>query len=141
MNELGILIIALGLVIIIWDLFVAGIFYPIGVGLIVAGLFYYFYPSDLLALSMGIASTALTYYLTFKLVRSNYQKLTLSEEEIIGLKSKEGKVIKKLKNGYLVEIEGQEWSAISDQPLELGDKVKVVEEGVVLKVRRIEEHQ
>ncbi|NPA22498.1 MAG: NfeD family protein [Candidatus Micrarchaeota archaeon] len=129
------IIILLGIAIIIWDIFTAGIFYPIGVGLIIAGLVYLVYPSDLLAISTGLVGTILTYYFTFKLVRSNYEKLTLTTEEIIGLKNKVGRVIKVLKNGYLVEIDGQEWTARSEYPLKEGDKVIVVEEGVVLKVK------
>ena len=93
----------------------------------------------LISAVVGIIAIALSYYFTFKLVKSKASSGEVNIKDVLGLSKGKG-IVKKIlsKNNYIVEVAGEDWLAESDDELSVDDEVVITKIGVRLKVRKKE---
>lgn len=129
----------LGLLIILLDMMVTAFITPIGVTFAVLGILlgfgWNFTESFVVALIFGV----LAYILVGRYIRKDVVDIGEKEKkytfELVG---KRGRVVKVAEDHYLVELEGDNWIALSDDKLEVGDTVEVVKvDGVKLIVKKV----
>ncbi|MCW8953487.1 MAG: nodulation protein NfeD [Sulfurimonas sp.] len=145
-NYAGLLLILLGIVFMISEVFIAG-FGILGIGGVISFAFgsFLLFDADTLGSSVSIpliiafsVSSLAFFILVVRLfVSSRSAKVVSGEEEMIGTTAE---VIKSNDSGYLVHCHGETWSATSETKLSVGQSVQVVElSGLILKVKPIEE--
>jgi membrane-bound serine protease (ClpP class) len=146
-NYAGLLLIVLGIGFMIIEVFVAG-FGVLGIGGVVAFVFgsILLFDADTLGQSISIpliiafSIVSLAFFLMIMklFLTSRSAKIVSGAEEIIG---SYGDVIDVTEHGYYhLLLEGEIWSAISEDDLVVGQRVEVVElSGLVLKVKPIKE--
>ena len=127
----------LGIVLLIFELFFTTfLIFPIGIGLILFDVLYGF-TGLYVALFFAIGVPILLYYYIFSTSKSN--SLSLGFKMPHHIEGEKGTVLKVLEDGYIVEVNGQQWRAISKQKLNKGDKVVVDKlESITAVVRKIE---
>ncbi len=136
--EVLILSLLLGVLIILADIFLAGIFFPLGFGVIVYGVVYFYTANFILSVAAFILTSIILYFFTFKLVKSKVSGGEINIKDILGLSNGVGVVIKETKDGfYIVRINGEDWLAESDEKLKKGDKIRITYTGVMLKVKSL----
>jgi membrane protein implicated in regulation of membrane protease activity len=128
---------AIGLIIILVDIFLTGVFYPLGIGFIFLSMLLYIGVEWTLSVSLSAVFTILLYWVSIKyLSRGKITKGDVSLSMILGL-NKTGKVKKKIEEGlYIIDVSGEDWLADSDDKLANGDIVDIGTIGVRLKVRK-----
>lgn len=136
MDYLPILLLVLGLLIIVADMAVSVFITPVGVAFAVLGLLMAanvpFIPSFLVALIAAVIS----YYLFARLIKKETRDIG-DGKYTFELKGKRGTVVEIGKEHYLVELEGDKWIALSNEPLKIGDRVIVEDvDGVKLIVKK-----
>ena len=124
-----------GILIIVLDLSTTNFIAPVGLGLIVFGAGEYFGVETYTNIVLSTAATLLTYYPFIKFVRGGNEKQATPDDEYIG---RTGKVIEVIDdNEVRVEIGGEIFYALVDEPVKAGDRVKVQGiEGVKLIVKK-----
>lgn len=145
-NYAGLLLILLGIIFMIAEVFIAG-FGILGIGGVIAFAF-----GSLLLFDADIIGSAvsLPLVIAFTIVSLSFFifiiKLFLKSRTTMALSGSEGmigsvaEVIEPSQNGYIVRCHGEMWSATSESALSVGDVVKVVElSGLILKVKPIKE--
>jgi membrane-bound serine protease (ClpP class) len=145
-NYAGLLLILLGIIFMIAEVFIAG-FGILGIGGVIAFAF-----GSLLLFDADIIGSAvsLPLVIAFTIVSLSFFifiiKLFLKSRKTMPLSGSEGmigsvaEVIEPSQNGYIVRCHGEMWSATSESALSVGDVVKVVElSGLILKVKPIKE--
>lgn len=143
-NYAGLLLILLGIIFMIAEVFIAG-FGILGIGGVIAFAF-----GSLLLFDADIIGSAvsLPLVIAFTIVSLSFFifiiKLFLKSRTTMPLSGSEGmigsvaEVIEPNPNGYIVRCHGEMWSATSESALSVGDVVKVVElSGLILKVKPI----
>jgi membrane-bound serine protease (ClpP class) len=66
-------------------------------------------------------------------VRSRSARVLTGAEEMIGASAE---VLESVDNGYYVRCHGETWQAMSENPLKVGQKVRVTgRDGLILKVK------
>lgn len=82
-------------------------------------------------------------YLYYQTIKSKYggkvvTEVSFDEKKLFGLRSDRAKVKRKIDdNRYLVDVDGLEWTAISEESLNEGEIVKIYDiDGAILKVRK-----
>ncbi|BAD85506.1 hypothetical membrane protein, conserved [Thermococcus kodakarensis KOD1] len=139
MDPFPIFLLILGLLIILLDMMVTAFITPIGVTFAVLGILlgfgWNFTESFVVALIFGV----LAYILVGRYIRKDVVDIGEKEKkytfELVG---KRGRVVKVAEDHYLVELEGDNWIALSDDKLEVGDTVEVVKvDGVKLIVKKV----
>jgi membrane protein implicated in regulation of membrane protease activity len=130
--------IVIGILVIIVDLHTINFIKPIGLGIIsVGGLLYAGMAIDAAAAG-GVVVTLITYYpFIWYMKKDTREKQATPEDEYVG---KTGKVIEVIDEDEVrVEVGGEIFYAITEEPLKVDDKVEVVKvEGVKLYVRKKE---
>ena len=141
-NYAGLLLILLGIVLMIAEVFVAG-FGILAIGGIVAfvsGSLLLFDAHTLgvdISLSLIAASVFVSLlcfiYILQSIVKSRKTKPKTGMEQMIGM---EGEVVKKTRDHYLVHVHSETWDATAQKPLEVGDRVIVTGiEGLTLQIK------
>ncbi|MGM0622971.1 MAG: NfeD family protein [Campylobacterota bacterium] len=141
-NYAGLLLIFLGIVLMIAEVFVAG-FGILAIGGIVAfvsGSLLLFDAHTLgvdISLSLIVAfafvSLLCFIYLLQIIVKSRKTKPKTGMEQMIGM---EGEVVKKNRDHYLVHVHSETWDATAQKPLAVGDRVIVTRiEGLTLQIK------
>jgi len=145
-NYAGLLLIVLGIVFMVSEVFIAG-FGILGVGGVVSFAFgsVLLFDADTLGSSVSIPliiaftiSSLAFFILVMRLfISSRSAKVVSGVQEMIGAKAEVFEIFDK---GYLVHCHGETWSATSESELSLGQIVQVVElSGLILKVKPIKE--
>jgi len=132
--DISIILMVLGFIIAVIDIQASGYLFPFAMALFFTGVISLFIKSKmLLYILFGIQ--VILYYGLFILWVKKY-KVKIDEEKIGYVKRIEnGFYIVDFPTGYKGEIQ---WKAISDQPLEIGDKVKVKDiDGNILIVEKV----
>lgn len=82
-------------------------------------------------------------YLYYNNIRSKYggkvvENVSFDDKKLFGIRTDRAKIKKKIDdNRYIVDVNGIEWSAISDESLDEGDIVTIYEiDGTILKVKK-----
>jgi len=143
-NYVGLFLIFLGISFMIAEIFIAGIG-VLGIGGVIAfaiGSILLFDPDTLgatvsmpLVASFSLVSFFFFVFLLGFLIKSRKSKVVCGFENIIGTK---GTIIQALNNEYKVSIQGELWSAISYEKLELSDNVVVIDTtGLILSIRGV----
>lgn len=139
MDPLPIFLLILGLLIILLDMMVTAFITPIGVTFSVLGILlgfgWNFTESFVVALIFGV----LAYILVGRYIRKDVVDIGAKEKKYtFDPVGKRGRVVKVGEDHYLVELEGDNWIALSDDRLEAGDTVKVIKvDGVKLIVKKV----
>jgi len=127
--NLGIIFFFIGVALVLMELFAPTLyFFPVGVGFIASGLFYYFTGNFWASLALFFSLTALGYFISLKYIKKvKGLRSVLSE-----LKKQTGVVVGKL-DDFTYEVRfplgaaGEEvWNAYSEEELSYGDRVRVV---------------
>lgn len=142
-EPVGLMLMLLGLIFMIAEIFVAG-FGILGIGGVTAfalGSILYFDADNSVYIPMIIAfcisSLVLFVFVLRSFLSSRSRNVVSGTEDMIGSVAE---VLELRKSGYLVRCHGEEWSAKSQSKLKIGDMVEVVDiSGLVLKVKPIEE--
>ena len=145
-NYAGLLLIILGIVFMISEVFIAG-FGILGIGGVVAFAFgsLLLFDADTIGSSVSIPliiafsiSSLAFFILVMKLfIKSRSAKVVSGVEEMVGSSAE---VIEPFDKGYIVHCHGERWSATSDSELSVGQSVEVIElSGLILKVKPIKE--
>lgn len=128
-NSLAVIFVLLGFVLLIFEMFFfTSYLFPLGVGLILSGIYLFFFKETLGALTVFFFSAVFLYILSFKYARSIKGFRNVLEE----LKNQKGIVIGKVddftyKVRFPLGAGGEEvWNAYSKEELRYGDKVEVV---------------
>jgi membrane protein implicated in regulation of membrane protease activity len=127
--NLGLAFFLIGVVFVLLELFVPTLyFFPVGIGFIASGLFYYFTGNFPISLVIFFVLTSIGYYVSLRHIRRLKGLRSVLEE----LQRQEGVVIGRL-DEFTYEVRfplgaaGEEvWNAYSEEKLAYGDKVKVV---------------
>jgi membrane-bound serine protease (ClpP class) len=145
-NYAGLLLIILGIVFMISEVFIVG-FGILGIGGVISFAFgsLLLFDADTLGSSVSIPliiafsiSSLAFFILVMRLfISSRSAKVVSGAQEMIGATAE---VIELLDNGYLVHCHGETWSATCESELSIGQSVQVVElNGLILKVKPIKE--
>lgn len=136
MNYLPILLLILGLLIIAVDMTVAAFITPVGVAFAVLGLLMAAGISFVPAFAVALIAAVVSYYLFASIIRKETSDIG-KDKYTFELRGKRGRVVEIGKEHYLVELDGDKWIALSEEPLKLGDEVIVENvDGVKLIVRK-----
>jgi membrane-bound serine protease (ClpP class) len=141
-NYAGLLLIVIGIAFMIAEVFVAG-FGVLGIGGAVAfafGSLLLFDAETLghdisLPLIIAFSLVSLGFFIIVMrlFVRSRSAKVVTGAEEMVGASAE---VLEITENGYHVRCHGETWQAVSDNPLKIGQKVRVTgRDGLILKVK------
>ncbi|WP_010480238.1 NfeD family protein [Thermococcus zilligii] len=138
MEALPIFLLILGLLIIVLDMMVVTFITPIGVAFATLGLLMGFGMNFMESFVLSLIAAVVAYIAVGRYIRRGVEDIGEKEGKYtFDLVGKVGKVVKVGEDHYLVELEGDRWIALSDEPLSPGDKVEVTAvDGVKLVVRK-----
>ncbi|ASJ03790.1 Nodulation efficiency protein D-like protein (nefD) [Thermococcus profundus] len=140
METLALSLLILGLLIILLDMMVTAFITPIGVAFATLGLLLGFGLNFTESFVLSLIAAVVAYILIGRYIRKDVEDLGEKEKKYtFDPVGKMGRVVKAGEDHYLVELEGDRWIAISDEKLEVGDTVEVVNvDGVKLIVRKVQ---
>ncbi|AEH25202.1 NfeD family protein [Pyrococcus yayanosii] len=136
MDGLPYLLLILGLLIIVLDMVISAFITPIGIAFAVLGLLMIFNVHFYTAFVVSLIAAVVGYLAFARLIKR--ETLDIGKKKYtFELRGKVGLVVKVAEDHYLVELEGDKWIALSDDPLSVGDEVIVVDvDGVKLRVKK-----
>lgn len=127
----------LGLLVIILDMMVTAFITPIGVALAVLGILLGLGLNFEESFTVALIASVLSYIIVGRYIRRDVKDIGV-KKYTFELKGKRGRVVEKGKEYYIVELEGDRWIALSDEELNVGDIVKVIDvDGVKLIVKKV----
>ena len=127
-------LLVLGLVIAVIDIFTTGYIFPFAMAIFFTGVISYWVKNINILLIVFSIQVIIYYYIFFKFIRK--YKAKIDEDKIGYVKRKQdGFYIVDFPTGFKGEVQ---WKAISDNNLDIGDKVKVKKiDGNILIVEKV----